>query len=102
MKSYKEICQEIEALKRQAEEARRQELAVVIAEVRAKIAEFGLSAADCGFAGGGSSGKGKRTPGTPKYRHPSDPSLTWAGRGRVPTWLAQLEAEGVSRDSFRI
>jgi DNA-binding protein H-NS len=23
-----------------------------------------------------------------RYRHPSDPSLTWSGRGRRPKWLA--------------
>lgn len=28
------------------------------------------------------------------YRHPNDPSLTWSGRGRRPTWLAKELDEG--------
>ena len=44
--------------------------------------------------------KGKRTSklaGTkvpPKYRNPSDKSLTWTGRGRMPLWAAELYEAG--------
>lgn len=26
----------------------------------------------------------------PKYRHPTDASLTWTGRGRKPLWVSSL------------
>jgi DNA-binding protein H-NS len=34
-------------------------------------------------------GKGKRTgtPVPPKYRNPTDPSMTWSGRGKRPRWF---------------
>jgi len=34
-----------------------------------------------------------------RYRHPSNPSLTWSGRGRRPKWLA---AVGRNIDRYRV
>lgn len=33
-----------------------------------------------------------------KYRHPTDASLTWSGRGRWPFWLRDLVDKGVGKD----
>ncbi|PIT71234.1 hypothetical protein B9Z42_15965 [Limnohabitans sp. B9-3] len=30
----------------------------------------------------------------PKYRNPVDPSLTWTGRGKAPTWCSDLREKG--------
>lgn len=30
----------------------------------------------------------------PKYRHPDDPTLTWAGRGQRPKWLKAYIDQG--------
>lgn len=38
----------------------------------------------------------------PKYRHPTDRSLTWTGRGQMPRWLRELVAQGHDREEFRI
>ena len=38
----------------------------------------------------------------PRYRHPDDPSLTWTGKGRAPTWITQLEDNGHNREDFLI
>lgn len=48
----------------------------------------------------GSSMKGAKIP--PKYRHPSNSQLQWTGRGVVPKWLKELEAQGRSKDEFLI
>ncbi len=37
-----------------------------------------------------------------KYRNPTDPSQTWAGRGRQPRWLVAALRKGQKLDSFRI
>jgi DNA-binding protein H-NS len=29
-----------------------------------------------------------------KYRHPSDPSLAWTGRGKKPRWVGEWLAQG--------
>jgi DNA-binding protein H-NS len=38
----------------------------------------------------------------PKYRNPSKPSETWAGRGKVPRWLKAELQSGKKIDDFRI
>lgn len=59
---------------------------------RAKLAEkLEALAASSGFSLPevlGQRGRQKRGSSGVRYRHPSDPSLTWSGRGRRPKWLA--------------
>ena len=40
-----------------------------------------------------------REPAVVKYRHGEQ---TWTGRGRLPTWLTAMEAEGHTRDEFLV
>jgi DNA-binding protein H-NS len=47
-------------------------------------------------------GKKKGSVSAPKYRHPENASLTWAGKGRKPKWLNEQLADGASIDDFRI
>ncbi|GAB2182280.1 H-NS histone family protein [Denitratisoma sp. agr-D3] len=37
-----------------------------------------------------------------KYRHPSQPELTWTGRGRKPVWVSELLATGKTLESLAI
>jgi len=37
---------------------------------------------------------GTRAKVVPKYRNPVDPSLTWTGRGKAPTWCLDLRSKG--------
>lgn len=53
MPTYKEIVQKISELQRQADELRASEQATVIAEIKQKIVEYGLSADDLGFGAKG-------------------------------------------------
>ena len=41
-------------------------------------------------------------PVLPKYRKPSRPSETWAGRGKRPRWLTVQLESGKQIDDFRI
>ncbi len=38
----------------------------------------------------------------PKYRNPDNGSETWSGRGKQPTWLAALTAQGRDMREFAI
>ena len=38
----------------------------------------------------------------PKYRNPSNPAQTWAGRGQQPKWLAAETGKGRSLEEFLI
>lgn len=95
MSQYAELKAQIIKLQAQAEEARRTELAHVIAELRARIAEFGLSASDLGFAEAPRRGRPpKKAPLPAKYRDPKS-GATWSGRGKPPKWIA-----GKNRERF--
>ncbi|MEE9363077.1 MAG: H-NS histone family protein [Cellulophaga sp.] len=37
-----------------------------------------------------------------KYRHPSNASLTWTGRGRTPKWVNELIASGKNKEDFEV
>ena len=43
-----------------------------------------------------------RSTGIAKYRNPKDPSQTWTGRGRKPTWLVEALKKGSKLDSFAV
>lgn len=49
-KTYSQMLDEIELLKKQAEEVRRKEVEVVIARIRDAIAFYGLTEEDLGFS----------------------------------------------------
>ena len=110
MSNYRKILAEIEALKLKAEEARRTELVEVIADIRQKIHDYDLTAADLGLgseappkpAPQATTGTaGKRASVKPKYRDPASGN-TWSGRGVMPKWMkAALEA-GRTREEFLI
>ncbi|MBM9594529.1 H-NS histone family protein [Roseitranquillus sediminis] len=44
----------------------------------------------------------KGTASVPKYRHPENPDLTWAGRGRQPRWVKEMLEDGKSLEELRI
>ena len=101
MASYKELVAQREALDKQIEETRQAESKAAIAQVRQLIADWQLSAEDCGFKSvSASSSKKAKSVVAAKYRGPN--GETWSGRGRAPNWLATLEAQGRKRAEFQI
>ena len=101
MSKYKELLDQIENLKVQAEEERQRELATVVAEIKEKMAKHGITPADLGFSGKASSKTASKGVVAPKYRDPAT-GKTWTGRGRAPRWIKEAEDRGVSRDTFLI
>jgi DNA-binding protein H-NS len=88
MTTYKELQSQIEKLQREAEQARRHELSSAIADIHAKMKEYGLTADDLGFGGKRSKiVKAVRRPVAPKYRNTTT-GETWSGRGKAPKWMA--------------
>jgi len=97
---YKEIQEQIAALQKEAEEIRKQEIASVIAEIKAKMAEYGITVDDLGSAARGR-GRKRAASGVAKYRDPAT-GEQWTGKGRKPGWLAQALEQGRSIDEFKI
>ncbi len=103
MASYSELMAQAQNLMAQAEQARKDELASVIADIKAKMKQFGITAADLGGASSGAGKKsGKSKSGAPaKYRGPN--GELWAGGpGRKPEWVRAVLASGKSLDSYLI
>ncbi|MEO1452935.1 MAG: H-NS histone family protein [Pseudomonadota bacterium] len=44
----------------------------------------------------------KKSPTKPKYRNPDDPSQTWSGRGRQPTWFKNAVTSGEDISRFEV
>lgn len=101
MASYSELMAQAQNLMAQAEQARKDELASVIADIKAKMKQFGITAADLGnTAGAKKSGKSKSS-APAKYRGPN--GELWAGGpGRKPEWVRAVLASGKSLDSYLI
>lgn len=112
-KTYAQMMEEIEALKREAEAVRQQEVEGVIARIKEAIAFYGLTAEDLGF--GRSRGAiatrvgtpAKRPPrrgaaatagGQPKYR--DEQGNVWSGRGPRPKWFKDALAAGRRPEEF--
>jgi DNA-binding protein H-NS len=81
------------------------------AEAKQKLRdEFTLKAQELGFDANDlfqtkravkTAGK-KSSSAQAKFRHPSDPALTWSGRGRMAGWLAELVAKGNDKEKYAI
>ncbi|XAI95187.1 hypothetical protein [Dolichospermum phage Dfl-JY14] len=87
---------EAEYEKENREKARRAVFAVV--------KEHGFNSLEDLFGpGAGNQGRGgRRAAAAVKYRNTADPSQTWAGRGKHPTWLRDAIAAGAEIESFRV
>lgn len=100
MNEIESMLAERAALDQKIEAARRQKRADTIAEIKALMAEHGLTLADLGSRGSASSRKpARKVP--PKYRHPNT-GETWSGRGLQPNWLKSALAEGAQISDFKV
>jgi DNA-binding protein H-NS len=100
MATYAELKAQAEALLAQAEQLRKQERAAVIAEIRARMAEYGITAQDL-VSGSARKGRGARAKGEIKYRGPN--GETWSGGpGRKPAWVREILAAGGNIENYRV
>lgn len=100
MATYLELKQRAEKLMAEAEQMRQKEIEDVIADIRKKMQEYGLTAQDIG---GGAARKrsAKGAPKTVKYRGPN--GETWSGgRGRKPRWVQEALKAGKKIEDFAV
>lgn len=101
--TYEELKKQIAELERQAEAARRAELAALIADIKRKIATHGLTAADLGFASAPAKRKAPKASSgvrlsAGRYRNPQTGEIyDYAGKGRKQAWIATMSAEEIAR-----
>jgi DNA-binding protein H-NS len=68
-------------------------------EIEAFAAERGFALSDLL---GESPAKKERSPVAVKYKHPSDATLAWTGRGRQPKWVVSFLANGGALDQLLV
>lgn len=98
MATYKELKAQAEALLKQAEVARRAEISTVVAEIQARMKEYGITLSD--LKGGAKKSKARGAVAA-KYYNPATGD-SWSGRGRAPKWLAHELAKGRTKDEFLV
>jgi DNA-binding protein H-NS len=95
-------AQELRVARDMAEEKRKAKLEdtkqSVIEKMRAELELAGINPDEVKV----SFGRARKRSSLPvKYRSP-DALNSWSGRGQIPVWLRDLEAQGHSRDEFLI
>ncbi|MGV2289754.1 H-NS histone family protein [Trinickia sp. YCB016] len=93
MATYKQLTLQLEKLQVQVSAAREKEIEATIAEIKEKIAEYGITAEELGFSSKRPAARKSALPA--KYLNPKT-GQTWSGRGRVPAWI------GKNRERFLI
>ena len=100
MATYSELINQAQALMAQAEQVRKQELADVIAGIKAQMKEYGISVEDLG-AGSGRKATAGKSKSPAKFRGPNG-ELWSGGPGRKPEWVKAVVAAGKNIEDFRI
>jgi DNA-binding protein H-NS len=102
MSTYSELMAQAQALMAQAEQARKGEMSEAIADIKAKMKQFGITVADLGGVAGSVKKAAKTKSTAPaKYRGPN--GELWAGGpGRKPEWVRTVLASGQSIDEYLI
>lgn len=100
--SPKELQTLIAQAQSRMESARTEHIQSVRAKIDALLKAEGLQLSEIYAGRGGKRGK-RAGAGVPKYRNPADPSQTWTGHGKKPTWFQQaLKKSGVTAESLLI
>ncbi len=118
MGNLMDIQNQIEKLQKQASEIKAKEFHSTVQDIRAKMQAFGINVKDlqpgkgrgvrakAGKAGvvakraGAGVKKKSAAAVAAKYRGPNNE--TWSGRGLTPRWLAELVAQGRTKEDFAI
>jgi DNA-binding protein H-NS len=100
MTALAELIAQKAAIEKQIAEAQRAERSNAIAQVKALMAEHGLSMADLSArAAPARKAAGGKVP--PKYRNPATGD-TWSGRGLQPKWLKAALESGRKLTDFAV
>ncbi|TMH04694.1 MAG: H-NS histone family protein [Betaproteobacteria bacterium] len=102
MATLQELLAQKAALEKQIDEARREDRAAAIAQVKALMAQHGLSAADLVSKAAPARSAGKSTGKVAAKFRNQETGETWSGRGLKPKWLTAALAAGRSLSDFEI
>lgn len=104
MATYAELQEQIKKLQEEAEKVRTAEIESVLADVKGKIKQYGLTAEQLGLVAAPKNTSKKASASknaTVMYRKGD---LTWSGaaRGRKPAWVIEAQAAGEDLEQYRV
>jgi DNA-binding protein H-NS len=99
--SLNDLLAQKAALEKQIVDTQRAERADAVAQVRALMAQYGLTLADIGAKGAAGPKRGTGAKVAAKYRDPATGNA-WSGRGLKPKWLKAALDGGRSLDEFAV
>jgi len=101
-KSYAQIQKQIEALQKQADKLKAEEVAGVIARIKEAIAHYGLTAEQLGYGvtSRGTKTQAKKVTESNAAAYSDGAGKSWGGRGPRPQWLKAAIAAGRSLEEF--
>ncbi|MEX3968751.1 H-NS histone family protein [Paraburkholderia sp. EG286B] len=97
MATFRELKAQMAALEAQATAARAAEFEEVLADIRAKVADYGFTERDIFGRRRGMRATSSAGVAPAKYRDPRS-GATWSGRGRAPNWIKDAK----NRDRYLI
>ena len=101
MANYSELMAQAQALMAQAEQARKSELASVVADIKASMKQHGITLTDLGGSSGVKGAAKSKSQAPAKFKGPN--GELWAGGpGRKPEWVRAVLASGQNIEEFHI
>lgn len=106
MATYSELQVQIKQLQAQAEKVRKEELQIVIDDIKSKIDLYGITAKDLGLSDS-LKHEVKAEPKEPKKKLPAkyrneETGEEWSGRGNKPKWLKDAIESGKVVSDFLV
>ena len=102
--SYKQIQKQIEALQRQADKIRDQEVKGVVDRIKVAIAHYGLTAEQLGLnaksGGGNAKARAKKAAPVRAAKYSDGQGNSWSGMGKRPFWLRDALNAGRALEEF--
>lgn len=104
MATYAELQEQIKKLQEEAEKVREAEIESVLADVKGKIKQYGLTAEQLGFATATRKGKGNKGAAKESTVMYKKGDQTWSGatRGRKPDWVKEILDTGGDIEQYRV
>lgn len=102
--TFAELQAQIKKLQEQAEETKAEEISTVVADIKQKIAQYGLTAEQLGLATATRKGKGNKGAAKEATVMYKNGELTWSGaaRGRKPDWVKEILEAGGDIEQYRV
>ena len=102
MPTVAELLAQKAALEKQIAEAQREQKSGAIAQIKALMADHGLSLADLSGRAAASGARGPRAGGKVAAKYRDAFGNSWSGRGLQPKWLKAAIAGGRSLGDFAV